>query len=374
MGNFVVFNNLDWVPPVKSQLLTAPKVKISVLFPDDDLKEMVDKQRKAFDEEFKKFDAEFNKLGTSKIKAIQDAINWTEERIKQKPKAERQAVADTANKMLASAFLTFQDEIRALAQLHFDKSVEKSCSVMKMKLVKAKAKAIAKITIVVLLTLTAAALAIAATVATGGVAAPVIIGAIVAGASALWSAYKTVGAGWASASNQMKVIAKDTETLKAAAGKLQELKALGSTGDKKALDGFEKLKALLSGKMVDLAKHVGQLYKYIFEVSKAIDKQNADMVSLTKRINESGDSKLRAQANTLSRKLMASIGALRAMGDVKDEAAKVKSAWDATKTIDLGKFELALRRVDEAAPFIIEVAQSGKALFDGAKGLAAALK
>jgi len=373
MGNFVVFNNVDWAPPVKSQLLTPPKLKISVSFPDDDLKQMVDKQRKAFDEEFKKFDADFHKLASFKIRAVQDAIDWTEERIKQKPKDERQAVADTANKLLTNAFLTFQDEIQSLAQRHFDKSVEKSYSVMKMKLVKAKAKAIAKIAIIVLLTLTAAGLAVAATVVTGGAAAPVIIGAIVAGASALWSVYKTVQSGWANASNQMKVISKDTETLKTAAGKLQELKALQSTGDKKALDGFAKMKALLDGKMVDFTKHVGQLDKYIFEVSQGIDKQNKEMAGLMKRINESGDAKLRAQANTLSRQLMESIGALRAMGDVSAEAARVKSAWDATQTVDLGKFEVALRKVNDAAPFIVDVAKGGKALFDGAKGLAAAL-
>jgi len=369
MGSFVVFNNVDWVPPVQSKFLTPPKLKIAVSFPDNDLKEMVDKQRKTFDAEFKKFDADFHKLGTAKIKAVQEAIKWTEERIAQKgSKEEKQEVVATANKMLEQAFKVFQGEIQTLAQKHYDGAVEKSIKVMKGKLTKAHAKAIVKIIIVAGLTLTAAGLAIAASVATGGLLVPLIIGAIVAGASALASAYKTVKDGWSSAENQIKTIEKDIATLKEATKKLVELKRLG-TADPKKLDVVKKFAANITGKTVELDKHVGQLDKYIFQVSQGLKKQTEDLTKMTDSINKSGNDALKAKANALMRDIMLAVGSLRAMEDVQQAAAAANAEWKSNQTMELGKFETALKKIASATPFLIAVGTGAKAVYDGASSL-----
>jgi hypothetical protein len=194
MANVFIFNSLPWNPPVisKKKFLTAPKLTLNVSWSDEDVREMPAKQKTIFTTAFNQlFDTRFNKLGNDRIKAIQDAMDATEAQIESKPTKEaREEVVATANKMLEKAFITFQDEIEALCAACYKEAFEKSLKEMKQKLVKAKAKAVAKIVIVSLLILTAAALAIAASVASGGAAAPLILGAIVTGGSALWKVYK----------------------------------------------------------------------------------------------------------------------------------------------------------------------------------------
>lgn len=375
MSSFVVFNDVEWKPPVKTTLLTAPVVKIKVEFPDDDLKEMVDKQRKAFDAEFKKFDAEFNKLGQQKIKTVQEAITWTEKRVAEKKTPnERKEVVETANKMLKQAFDVFQLEIAKLAQKWFDAAVEKSYQVMKMKIVKARAKAIAKIVVIVLLTLTVAALSIAATVATGGAAAPLVIGALVVGIKAAWSVYKTIDKEWVNAQKQMAVVQKDVDTLKAATGKLETARREATTGATGTRDKLKALTAAISGKMVDLDKHVGQLDKFIFQASQALKKQNDELNKISDQFNKSGDQALTKQANELMLNIMRSLGALRAMDDVKTQAKEIKAAWDREQKLDLGRLDAPLKKVNEAAPFLIQVGTLGKQVFSASEKLAKALK
>ncbi len=388
MANFIVFNKVEWKPPIRSKLLTAPKLKLDVSFSDHDLKEMVGKQRAAFDKSFKAFDAKFYKLASEKIKAVQAAVDWTEERIvKKATKKAREEVLNTANKLLAQGFKTFESEIRTLARKCYEDAITQSCKAMKLKMTKAKAKCIAKISIIVLLTLTAAGLAlvaagvgVAASVATGGAAVPVIAGAVLAGlgmvatgAGALYSSYKTAATGWANSKNQIKIISKDIDTLNKATGKLEELKALATTGSPGKLAKYQKFGAAITGKMVTLDKHVGQLDKYIFTVSKEIKKQNDEMNKLIVKINKSGDKKLQNQANKLSADLMKSIGSLSKMGNVRIEAQQAQKVWESKQTLSLGKLEGTIQELVKAAPFLIAVGKGVKEVGTQAKAVVKAL-
>lgn len=373
MANFIVFNKVEWKPPIRSKLLTAPKLKLDVSFSDHDLKEMVGKQRAAFDKSFKAFDAKFHKLASQKIKAVQAGVDWTEGRIvKKATKKEREEVLNTANKLLEKAFKTFESEIRTLAQKCYEDAIRQSCKAMKSKMTKATAKCIVRISIIVLLTLTAAGLAIvaagagiAATVGTGGAAAPLIVvlaalGAVATGAAALYSSYKTVVTGWANSKNQIKIINKDIDKLKGQAKELEKLKALATTGSPEKFTQLKKFSATITGKLVFLDKDVGQLDKYIFKVSKEIKKQNDEMTKLAAKINKSGDKKLQKKANKLSADLMKSIGSLREMDDVRTEAQKVQKVWESKQTLSFGKLEGAIQKLVKAGPFLIEVGKGLK--------------
>lgn len=374
MSKFVVFNQLEWKVPLKAELLSPPKIKLDVSFPDTDLKQMVGKQRAAFDKAWKAFEAKFHKLGSTKIKMIQDAIDWTEERIKKKAtKKEREEVVNTANKLLEKGFKTFESEIGTLAQKCYEDALAQSCKAMKMKLLKAKAKAIVKITIISLLILTAAGLAIGAAVVTGGATLPVIAGAVVTGLGAAYGVYKVVDKEWASSKNQLKLIKKDVDELNKVTGKLEELKALATTGAPDLLAKLEKVKAVVGGKMSNLGKHVGQLDKYIFKVSKDLEKQNDELNKLTDKINKTGDKKLKQKANKLSADIMKSLGSLHKMGLMKEEAQKATQAWERQQTLDLTGLGRALQAIAGAAPFLKDVANGMKDVVKHAGGLAKAV-
>jgi hypothetical protein len=379
MGEFVVMKKVQWKPPIQAKLLTTPTLEISVAIDDSELKQMVAKQRVAFDAAWAKavkvFDADFQKLGVQRIKDIQSAVKDTEAIIVKKEPKDRKAVVETSNKMLSQAFTVFQNQIQALAQKHYDASVEASQKAMKMKIVKARAKAIAKIIIVVALTLTAAGLAIALTVATGGIAAPVIIAALVTGGKAAASVYKTITTEWPNAANQMKLVQADTDKLRAAAKDIQDANALATTGAPSAVDKLKKAKGLFDGHLVNLDKHVGQLDKYIAATSMAIRKQNEQWQKLAKEINAGGDRALQTKVAELDRATMLAVGELAQIGDVKDEAAKVKAAWAANNSIgDLGALTKAAQGLVEVAPTVITVGKLGKDVLSGGQKLIAALK
>ncbi len=89
MTNLVIFNDVEWKPPIRSELLKPPVVKLSVRFPGTDLEDMTDKHRKSFDKHFKGFDTKFDALGKAKIKEIQEAVDHTEKRLREKQTKER---------------------------------------------------------------------------------------------------------------------------------------------------------------------------------------------------------------------------------------------------------------------------------------------
>src|SRR5271156_5332535 len=114
MGMIYVFNKLKWKPPVAAKLLKTPELELNLAYPDDQIKTMPDKQKNIFDAKFKAaFDAKFQTMSQARIKQIQDAVAWTEERIPQKnTPAEKTELVDTANKLLKQAFDVWQMEMQ----------------------------------------------------------------------------------------------------------------------------------------------------------------------------------------------------------------------------------------------------------------------
>lgn len=372
MSDLVIFNNIPWKPPIKSKLLKPPTLQMTLKYSGDDLDDMTKKQRDAFDKAFKKFDSDFNKLGVDKMKEVQSAVEWTEERILEKQPKERQAVVDTANKMLQSAFKTFQGQIQALADKHYADALAASYKAMKMKLKKSKAKCIIKIVVISLLILTATGLSIAATVATGGAAAPLVIGVVLAGLKGAHSVYKTCSSNWASASNQIKQIQKDVGQLSKANSSWQKLQEVAAV-DPKAASKVSKLKVKLNGMMVDIDKSVGQLDKYIFEVGESLKKQNAELQKVADEIAKSNDPKAIKQATSVRLNITKAQQSLRDMENVQKEAKAAKDEWDKKMSLgSIGKIEAPLKKLAGAAPLLMEIGKGLKTVGDAAKKLAKA--
>ncbi len=376
MTSLVIFNDVEWKPPIKSELLKAPLVKLSVSFPGSDLDEMTDKHRKSFDKHFKGFDAKFDALGKSKIKEIQEAVSDTEQRLREKKtKQTPEQVVETANKLLAQAFKVFEQQIQKLAQDCYEEALAKAYADMKMRLVKARAKAVAKIVVISLLILTAAALTIAASAVTGGAATPIIIGAVLTGGAALWKVYKEVRGGWANATNQIKQIQKNIAELEEAT---KSLKSIGekqrTLGEAALSDKLKAAKTLLSGKLDGLDKHVGQLDKFVFEAREQLKSQQADLALVLAKARESGDTGLVKKADTLELAIKDSMTALSGMKDVQTEAAKVRAEFAAQKLPELGALDRLVQRVHEAGPYLKKVADGVKEVIDLAQKLSAALK
>ncbi len=376
MTNLVIFNDVEWKPPIKSELLKPPVVKLSVRFPGTDLDEMTGKHRKSFDKHFKSFDTKFDALGKSKIKEIQEAVSDTEQRLREKKtKQPPEQVVETANKLLAQAFKVFEQQIQKLAQDCYEDALAQACAEMKLRLVKARAKAVAKIVVISLLILTAAALTIAASAVTGGAAAPIVIAAILTGGAALWKVYKEVRGGWANATNQIKQIQKDIAELEEATKTLKSIgekqKALGEAA---LSDKLKAAKTLLSGKLDGLDKHVGQLDKFVFEAREQLKAQQADLALVLQKARDSGDPGLVKKADALELAIKESMTALSGMKDVQTEAAKVRAEFAAQKLPELGALDRLVQRVHEAGPYLKKVADGVKEVIDLAQKLSAALK
>lgn len=371
MGKFVVFNKVEWKAPIKSTLLTTPVLRLDVSFPDKDLADMTKKHRAAFDKSFKEFDKEFHKLGTSKIKEVQSAVEWTEERIKQKDRKEAEEVVETANKMLVKAFKTFESQIRKLAQKCYDRAIVQSYKAMKMRLVRATAKATAIITIIALLTLTAAALTIAASVASGGAVGWIVLGAIATTLGAVATVVAAVGAHWSKAENVIKKIKADIQTLQSALDKLSELEEFARrTGTTTTKDKIQKEAAIIKGKLLsNLDKHVGQLDKFIFKTREELKKQKKDLEKISAKIAKSGDKDLEKKSNKLIRQTIQSERALAKIEIVKAEAKHIQALWDKHEIPKLNKFEKALRELAEAATIIKAMVKGGKDVGMAAKDL-----
>lgn len=390
MGKFVVFNAVKWKPPVRSKLLTAPEIKLDVSFPDTDLREMTKKHRAEFDKAFKAFDSEFHKLGTAKIKEIQSAIQWTEDRIqKMKSKKEAEKTVEVANVMLRKAFATFESQIRKLAQKCYEEALEKAARAMKMRMVKAIAKAVVVITIIALITLTAAGIAIAAGVGTAGVglaaaggAAAIVAGiagltgAIVSGligaVTAVASVVSTIKKYWPTVERQIGVVEKDIESMTKAVKTLEELAQLARTGHEPARDKFKKLKAGFDGALVNFDKHVGQLDKFIFKASRELEKTTRQLDKVTKQLNKTKARELQKKADKLLYDTMKSIGLLRRIGNVQAEAKAVEAQFAKYKAPKLGKLRGILREARDIAPVVSDIGKGAKELIDSAKKLKAA--
>ena len=149
---------------------------------------------------------------------------------------------------------------------------------------------------------------------------------------------------------------------------------LARTGHQDALDKFDKLAGAISGKMVDLTKHVGQLDKFIVATSVAIKKQNDELSKISDQIVKTNDPKAKKAADELLYNLMKGIGTLRAIDDVRTAAAEVKKVWDREQVLNPSALDPALKKLGDAAPFLMQIKDGAVALSDPIKKFAAALK
>src|SRR5689334_18707042 len=177
----------------KGKYLTGPKADIEYSLEIDadaktpegkDLQAEVEKSWKTLMQGFRK----------TQEKKFKDAIAATEKMVEKKNKnaKEMKEFVETANIMLKKGIEAMQSQVAAVAQDLYKKAVAKIAGKYKKALRNAKIKAVIKIVVFVGIILTAAAVSIAATVLTGGAAAPIIIGAIITGLGALKKSYDTV--------------------------------------------------------------------------------------------------------------------------------------------------------------------------------------
>jgi predicted RNase H-like nuclease (RuvC/YqgF family) len=333
MGQIFVFNKLKWKPPIAAKLLTPPELEINLYYPDDHIKDMPAKQRTIFDSKFKgAFDPKFNTTSAARMKQIQDAVKWTEERVPlQKTEKEKQTVVETSNKLLKQAFDTWQAEIQKLCDECVTKAYEESVKAMNMKLIKAQIKSVAKIILIAGLILTAAGLVIAAAVVTGGALAPLVIGAIATGGAALYKAYKVYDSEWASSSNTIKQIQDDIKALEAAIKKYETAsKSYAGTADK-----AKAFIAALQAPVSAIDKHVGQLDKYIFECQKSLKEQMGKVEEIAKTAKDNAEVKKALQpCQAAIEKAVDTLGEIR---KITNEAITIKQQYNQKKIPDFGK-------------------------------------
>jgi len=368
MGQIHVFNKLKWKPPIATKLLKTPELELNLSYPDDDIKTMPGKQKDVFDKTFKSsFDSKFQALSSAKIKEVQDAVKWTEDKIPdKKTEKEKEEVVDTANKLLKQAFTVWQQQVEKLCDDCVQKAFEESIKVMKMKLVKAKLKSICKIVVISLLILTAAGLAIAATVVTGRALAPIVIGAIVTGLGALYKVYQQVDKGWATSSNKIKEIKADI-------AKLEKAKAVYDKAQKDYAGKVDKLKAFFVKAMApiqDLHKHVGQLDKFIFEIKAGLKKQDAELKELTAKAKDAKD--VLSEIGKCNAEMHKANDALDAIEAVTKAAGVAKTDYDQMKSPDLGPLNGAVSKLEGAGSYIKTLGTVVKGLSKVVKVLQAA--
>jgi hypothetical protein len=371
MGMIYVFNKLKWKPPVATKYLTAPELELDLAYPDDSIRTMPEKQRTVFDTKFKaSFDSKFNAMGQAKIKQIQEAIKWTEERIAQKAKPEeKEEVVQTANKLLKQAFDTWQSEMQKTCDECVAKAYEDSVKAMKMKLIKAQIKSVAKIVLIAGLILTAAALVIAASVATGGALTPLILGAIATGGAALYKAYKVYSSEWATSSNKIKEIQGDIKKLEAGIKTYQKLEKIKSG----KLDKVKAFKESLLSPITDLDKHVGQLDKFIFEMNAALMEQHNKLTELANNTKDANAPEVVAAVRDCQGNIEKAADSLKGIEDCKAAAVEIKTQYNAQKVPDFGKLSTALNRIAGSSSVLMTIGQSLKTAFTALKKLGVAI-
>jgi hypothetical protein len=366
-----VFNKLKWTPPVTAKLLRPPEVELNLAYPDDSIKTMPAKQKTIFDAKFKGyFDAKFNSMTQARMKQIQDAIKWTEERIQTKPtEAEKQEVVGTANQLLKQAFDTWQGEMQKVCDECVTKAYEDSVKAMKMKLIKAQIKSVAKIILIAGLVLTAAGLAIAASVATGGALAPLILGAIATGAGALYKAYKVYDSEWASSSNKIKEIQTDIKNLESAIKAYQKAeKSYAGVADK-----AKAFKAALLAPVTDIDKHVGQLDKYIFDMRTSLKEQQTNLAELADKATDSKSPEVISAVKTCQANIEKAADGLNDIEECKKSVLEIKTAYAAQKIPDYGKLNGVVARLGGNSSNVSQVGTSLKSAFSSLKKIGVAI-
>lgn len=372
MGEFVIFNDIPWKPPLvsKEKFFTIPELKMNLRFPDDKLKDMPKKQRDIFDAEFKKnFDNKFYPLSNKCFAKLQTYIDGAEKKIKAETGKITKSILDgfakMANGVLEEGCKIWVKEITALCEDAFAKSIEASEKAMKLKITKAKAKAIAKIVVIAAIILTVAAISIAASVVTMGAApvAAVVLGAIVTGVTALKTTADKGKKNWANVTNGIKQVEADVKNLQKSLEAFKKLKESGGAADK-----LKSAVAAAKTSIGDLDKDVGKLDKWIFELRETVNKQGAELKTLTASAAKANNAKLTADIKKAEEKVKKTNDVLAQVAKIQQEAEKIKADFAAAKPPQLSNLL-------KATGFIVT---NGKTLltelWDSVIGIAASAK
>ncbi|SEK22129.1 hypothetical protein SAMN05216359_10162 [Roseateles sp. YR242] len=369
----VVINEPAWKVPVvaRKKLLKQPEITVNIGFDTSDVKEMPDKQFKAFEQAFeKRFTPEFNKMSNGWFGDMQKTMDTTEDALllvgeqkdlKGDPKKLMEDIVDKANALLTSKCKTWVDMASKLAQKAYDEAYADSIKAMDLKITKAKAKIGVKIGIAVLFTLTATALGIAASVLSMGALAPAVIGAIVAAGKALHSSVTEIRSNCNVLAN---TIAAAEEDIKA----IIKANAAISAAQQKTADKFDRVKAFaayMSTDLNSLDKHVGQLDKFVAVTRDTTLKQ-------IKSLQDMADTLAKAKAGTpeadkLEARILATQksldGVLKAMKDIDEVRASAKEAKTAAQASDpaaviktMPRLVQALTKVKSASGLLEKVA------------------
>ena len=381
----VVIDVPAWKVPViaKKKLLKQPEIAVDIKFSTEDVKEMPDKQFKAFEVDFeKRFTPEFNKMSNGWFGDMQKTIDTTEDALeklskekggKGDPKKLMEDIVTKANAALNAKCKTWVEMAKKVAEKAYEAAYEASIKAMKLKIVKAKAKIGVKIAIIVLLTLTAAALTIAASVVTmgaGAAIAPVVIAALGVAAKALLGSATEITKNYDVLANTIGSVETDVKNIiKANAAILQAKQKTAGTWDK-----VKAFKAYMSADIEALDKHVGQLDKFVAVARDKTLKQIKGLQDMADDLAKakSGSpeaSKLEAEVLSTQKSLDSALKTLKEIDGVRTSAKEAKDAAKTSNPEDvikvMPKLVQGLTKLKGAAGVAKEVAGPLKTIVSG---------
>ena len=342
LRNGVVIDVPAWKVPVisKKKLVKQPEIAVDIKFSTDDVKEMPDKQFKAFEQAFeKRFTPEFNKMSNGWFAEMQKVLDVTEDAIeklskekapKGDPKTVMEGMISKANTLLLGKCKAWIELARKVAEKAYQEAYDASVKEMKLKIVKAKAKVAVKIAFVVLLTLTAAAVTIAVSVVTmgaGAAIAPVVIAALATGTKALLGSASEILKSYDVLGNTLTAVQKDMDNLEKANEAISKAR-------QKTAGTWDKVKAFKSYMSADvdaLDKHVGQLDKFMAVARDKSLKQIKELQELADQLAKAKDgspeaAKLEKEVLSTQKSMDSAFKTMATISDLTTEVAKVKAA------------------------------------------------
>ncbi|HUB82777.1 MAG TPA: hypothetical protein VMB03_28460 [Bryobacteraceae bacterium] len=323
-------------------MLKTPELKLNLMFPYEAIDRVVKDQSKPdfgklFDKKFDEmFNPKFQAMSTERMKKVQEAVDWTEARIPQKNTIEeREKLVETANNQLKQAFAVWQAELQKLCDECVLKAYDAAVKAVKAQVLKAQIKSVAKIVLISVLVLAGAGLAIAAVVASHGALAPLILTAVLKGATALSSVYKVYKRHWHDCGTTIQAVHENIVALDKAVESYKKAVQTGGT--------IDKAKAFVAGLKapVTMVKtNAEKLDLYIPQIHQTLEQQK---VNLNKIAQDGKDSeqvkKAVSQAVAAIDKANTALGSIR---NIKIEAMQALASYEKQELPNLGKLKAAV--------------------------------
>jgi hypothetical protein len=386
----IIVHQPAWKIPVisKKKLLKQPEISVDIKFDTSDVKEMPDKQFKAFEQAFdKRFAPEFKKVSESWFGEMQKTMDMAEDALEKlsqmkagavDPKKLAEDIVTKANAALNARCKAWVEMASKLGQRVYDDAYEDSIKAMKLKITKAKAKVGAKIVLIVLLTLTAAALTIAVSVATAGVGAaiaPVVIAGISTAGKALFSSFSEFKSSHNVLANTIAAVETDTKNIITAnTAYLASMQKTAGT--------FDKIKAFttfMSADVEALNKHVGQLDKLVAVTRDQCLKQIKALHGMADQLAKvKSGSPEAAKLDTRVLSTQRSIdGALKSLGEIAELRTAADGAREGAKRFSredviaaMPKLVQPLAKIKAAIELVQQISEPVQTIVEGIQQLA----